>query len=572
MSLDSEIKSRELALGSLNPQQLTSRLRRGGGGLLDALATQKILSQKEAFKRDFAMQMENSPKTIAQKNEEKLMADAMPSQTDVVQGLAGVLRNKQKRQNANAKTLAGIDPRKLKALVKRGIPGAPVPRVQKAAQGGIVGFNEGMTVPNIDTTNDPTFLREKKGLPYSPYFGVANISLLPGMVGPSANDVADIQSEFVAEFGTKAYEYLKNNPAEAIALGVTAIPGVGLAFKLGKGAVDLIGKFVSGGAKLLKNYPKTSAVAGAAGAFAGQDAINPLLEDPVKTMKSAGEFALDVGKGITTLPKTAYEGTRDLLGIESPGLFTPSANPASKTSPGDTTTTDAPTQEYYGPPGFQNIIEPQTVTEKKSVPEVTGDETPAQRREKEAIVDSRLDDLTSKLARYATGKGGPGSYAMASKAEDKFVFDQKLKLQSMRFKEMELRARFELNNIRRDQLTQNFFLSQVDTLNKNILSGIEAYQKSPYYQMESLKLSPLYTALQKELGKKKPDQNEIDKIQNEINAVEKSLKVGRDEIIGGFVAEKKALMDKFKDLYPGATPYTETKDDFNLEDKRTLGR
>ena len=161
---------------------------------------------------------------------------------------------------------------------------------------------------------------------------------------------------------------------------------------------------------------------------------------------------------------------------------------------------------------------------------------------------------------------------MASKAEDKFVFDQKLKLQSMRFKEMELRARFELNNIRRDQLTQNFFLSQVDTLNKNILSGIEAYQKSPYYQMESFKLSPLYTALQQEMGKKKPKQAEIDRIQNEINAIEKSLKVGRDEIIGGLVAEKKALMDKFKDLYPGATPYTETKKDFNLKDKRTLGR
>ena len=75
MSLDSEIKSRELALGSLNPQQLTSRLRRGGIGLLDALATQKILSQKEAYKRDMAMQIENSPKTIAQKNEEKLLAD-----------------------------------------------------------------------------------------------------------------------------------------------------------------------------------------------------------------------------------------------------------------------------------------------------------------------------------------------------------------------------------------------------------------------------------------------------------------------------------------------------------------
>ncbi len=69
MSLDSEIDSRKLALSGLNPQQLTDRLKRSGG-LLDALATQKLLSEKEAYKRDLAMQMEQSPKTIAQKNEE----------------------------------------------------------------------------------------------------------------------------------------------------------------------------------------------------------------------------------------------------------------------------------------------------------------------------------------------------------------------------------------------------------------------------------------------------------------------------------------------------------------------
>ena len=187
------------------------------------------------------MQMEQSPKTIAQKNEELLKQQ---SQMDVAQGVAGVLQNKKRRSDANAKMLKGIDPRKLKAMTKRpmGLPYG-VPRVQKAAQGGIVGFSEGMGVNLMPGPGEETFAQ---GLGSSP------------------------EGEFIAEVGTKAFEYLKNNPAEAVALGVTAIPGVGLAFKLGKGAFN-IGKFLVGqGAKFVRNRPFTSAVIGGTGAFRGK--------------------------------------------------------------------------------------------------------------------------------------------------------------------------------------------------------------------------------------------------------------------------------------------------------------
>ena len=97
MSLDSEIDSRKLALSGLNPQQLTDRLKRSGG-LLDALATQKLLYEKEAYKRDLAMQMEQSPKTIAQKNEEKL---TQRSQVDVAKGISEVLQNRKRRRLDN---------------------------------------------------------------------------------------------------------------------------------------------------------------------------------------------------------------------------------------------------------------------------------------------------------------------------------------------------------------------------------------------------------------------------------------------------------------------------------------
>ena len=159
MNIDQEIDRKKLAMSGMPPDQVQRRLR-GAGGLLDALAAQKLLSEKEAYKRDFAMQMEQRPQTIAEKNEERLK---QLSQTDVAQGVAGVLQNRKKRQDANTKMLAGMDPRKLKAMTKRpmGILNAPVPRVQKAAQGGIVGFqagNEVMGLSGMDRTgfSDPT--------------------------------------------------------------------------------------------------------------------------------------------------------------------------------------------------------------------------------------------------------------------------------------------------------------------------------------------------------------------------------------------------------------------------------
>ena len=385
MSLDQEIDSRKLALSGLNSLQLADRLKRSGE-LLDALATQKLISEKEAYKRDLAMQMEQSPKTIAQKNEELLKQQ---SQMDVAKGVAGVLQNRKKRSDANAKMLAGMDPRKLKAMSKRGIPGAPVQQRMNLAQGGIIGFNEGLSVPDIDTTNDPAFLREKKGLPYSPSFGGANISLLPTMAGPSSNEVADIQDNIVAEVGTEAYEYLKNNPAEAVALGVTAIPGIGLTFAVGSKTAQLGQFLLSRGARFIKNRPFTSAIVGGTGAFLGQDAINEMVEN-LPTFPEAMTNIKEGAKGIAALPKKAYEGAREFMGIESPGLFTPDATPASMPQV-DTTTTDAapavapdaaPTAVAKDPTELFAQIDPKgertkekTKEKRPTIPKVTGDES-----------------------------------------------------------------------------------------------------------------------------------------------------------------------------------------------------
>ena len=600
MSIDQEIDSRKLALSGLNSQQLANRLKQSGG-LLDALATQKLLSEKEAYKRDLAMQMENSPKTIAQKNEEKL---TQQSQRDIAEGVAGVLQNRKRRSDANAKMLAGIDPRKLKAMTKRpmGLPSAPVPQVQKAAQGGIVGFSEGLSVPDIDTTNDPAFLREKKGLPYSPYLGGANISLLPGMAGPSANDVADIQSELVAEFGTEAYEYLKNNPAEAIALGVTAIPGVGLAFKLGKGAVD-IGKFlVSSGAKFIKNRPLTSAVVGGTGAFVGQDAINEMVEN-LPTFPEAMTNIKEGAKGIAALPKKAYEGAREFMGIESPGLFTPDADPASMPQVDTTTTDAAPDAAPESVRDAQRMMDINEIPvaedrmpleerlkeidkgkeKRPTIPKVTGDESRSELNQKDEQLNSGLSRLASILSTYArSDPRKPGGFTAAVDEYDQKLLDEKRKAQAMRLKERELEISSRLADIRASGIESQFLLNRLKELDSNILSARETVYEGSEATLMGLK-NQLTTLLNEKesflggltsgvIGRSEEKINaDIEKVRGNIAAEKRLMEIAVNEMAGDFIAERNALKKKYTNIYENYTG-GDSKEDFNLKDQRTVGQ
>ncbi len=242
---------------------------------------------------------------------------------DVAKGISEVLQNRKRKSDANAKMLAGIDPRKLKAMTKRpmGLPSAPVPQVQKAAQGGIVGFqagNEVMGLSGMDRTGfgDPTVRMPDNSL-----------SEVPEMTEPGG---------VIVDTTSDVGRWIMSNPVEAGVLAITAHPAMKVgqaAFKLSRGALNTIKNIIA-------RNPRKTLGAGAVGAFAGQDVVNPALQNLPETMKSAGEKAMDIGKGIATLPKKAYEGARNLLGIESPGLFTPDAAPASMPQV-DTTTTDA---------------------------------------------------------------------------------------------------------------------------------------------------------------------------------------------------------------------------------------
>ena len=68
-----------------------------------------------------------------------------------------------------------------------------------------------------------------------------------------------------------------------------------------------------------------------------------------------------------------------------------------------------------------------------------------------------------------------------------------------------------------------------------------------------------------------PDEEKIQDIKDEIVYERKLLKAGENELVGNFLAEKEALGKKYAEIYTGGYA-DETKDDFNLEDQRTLGQ
>ena len=544
MSLDSEIDSRKLALSGLNSQQLADRLRRSGG-LLDALATQKLLSEKEAYKRDLAMQMEQSPKTIAQKNEELLKQQ---SQMDVAQGVAGVLQNRKRRSDANAKMLASIDPRRLKAMTKKGIPGAPVPRVQKAAQGGIVGFQEGMGVNLLPTVADS---------------GETFVDAL----GKDEDSMAAIN---------KVIDYVKENPVEATILaGSTAFLGPtgaavsttakGLAATLGKSFKPLLNSIIRGVTKpkklpsgrlsSVKRSPSlTQAVtkglpAAAVAGVAAKEFGPPILEG----IQSLGSKA-----GLPFFPKEPEMGQVD-------------ASPAVAPTVEDRMSLEEAQER------FERIDAPEK-KKKSKIPKVNGDESPNELNQKEEVINSNLDELAIRLSKFArSDPRKPGGYTAASVQRDQEILAEKQKAQALRMKQMELDIRADLNNIRREQLTQNYFTTRLASLDKSIIDAMELFRDSPLYMNATNKIAILTQKLEEEQNKSGifgfggPDEEKIQDIKDDIKEQRDILKIGEAELTGGFIAEREALSNKYTELYTNFTG-DDRKEDFNLKDQRTVGQ
>jgi hypothetical protein len=118
--------------------------------LLDVLASQKLIKEKQDAKTAMMANAAPNAGTIAQQQDAMLKQQAVADlqrEVDVAKqvGMGNAMMNarNQRMRKAALKNLTGAKPTRM----TRGIVGAPVPKTMKAAQGGIVGFQSGALVP-----------------------------------------------------------------------------------------------------------------------------------------------------------------------------------------------------------------------------------------------------------------------------------------------------------------------------------------------------------------------------------------------------------------------------------------
>jgi hypothetical protein len=471
--------------------------------------------------------------------------------------------------------LAGIDPRKLKAMTKRpmGLPSAPVPRVQKAAQGGIVGFQEGM-----------------------------GVNLLP-MVADSGETFVDAlgKDEDSMAAINKVVDYVKENPVEAsILAGSTAFLGPtgtavsttakALAATLGKSFKPLLNtilkgvtkpkKLPSGRLSSVKRSPSlTQAVtkglpAAAVAGVAAKEFGPPILEG----IQSLGSKA-----GLPFFPKEPEIGQVDASPAVAPTVEPESMRDAQRMMD----INEIPVAEdRMSLEEAQERFERIDASEKKerpTIPKVTGDESRSELNQKDEQLNSGLSRLASILSRYArSDPRKPGGFTAAVDEYDQKLLDEKRKAQAMRLKERELEISSRLADIRASGIQSQFLLNRLKELDSNILSARETIREGSAATL--LGLESQLTSLLKEKetfiggltggafgsrSKEKIDAD-IETVRKDIAYQKDLMEIAVNEMAGDFIAERNQLNKYLKEYenYTGG----DTKEDFNLKDQRTVGQ
>lgn len=140
MGIDSLVEAKKNMYAN-NPEGLQKKAQLSGA-LLDALAMQKLVAEKQSAKNQLAMAMQNNPKTIVEQNEETAKKNSL---SEVMQGVSGVLGQQENQRQQNL-AQAGQPQQPQSA----GIAGQPKPNMQGFAKGGIVGYAQGRGVESPD--------------------------------------------------------------------------------------------------------------------------------------------------------------------------------------------------------------------------------------------------------------------------------------------------------------------------------------------------------------------------------------------------------------------------------------
>ena len=131
-----------------NPQALQKRYSQNQE-LMDLLAMQKLKTEKETAARDMQLKAEQTPSTIAEQYEQQLVG---MNKNEMAQQTAGIMGERQKKAQQKQQAM-GIPPQQaqqrppMPQAASQGIASQPRPNLQGMAEGGIIGYKGGGSVP-----------------------------------------------------------------------------------------------------------------------------------------------------------------------------------------------------------------------------------------------------------------------------------------------------------------------------------------------------------------------------------------------------------------------------------------
>jgi hypothetical protein len=278
-SIDRDISRRERMLAGDSAGEL-QRKAALSKGLVELLATQMALTKRQSAENQVNMLMGANPDSIKAQKESELVGQSL---ADITRQTAGILGQRKRTMNQNMQAMAKLDPRMLKALSsrRRGIAAAPVPKVQTAAQGGIVGYSNGNEVQNTNVM--PRVTPSTYGEDFSAFMDYVKNMGIP----LTESNVGDLFESYKQSF--------KEAPISTAASTALLYPGARLGLGILKGARKLL-------PKKAPTLTGTTTAVGSAGllglGMSGDDStVPPGTADAAKqAVQTAVDFAPDAGK------------------------------------------------------------------------------------------------------------------------------------------------------------------------------------------------------------------------------------------------------------------------------------
>ena len=210
MGIDSLVEAKKNMYAN-NPEGLQKKAQLSGA-LLDALAMQKLVAEKQSAKNQLAMAMQNNPKTIVEQNEETAKKNSL---SEVMEGVSGVLGQQENERQQN---LAQAGQPQQPQPQSAGIAGQPKPNMQGFARGGIVGYAQGRKVAN------PLGVPYDELTPFQKLFSSRKPEAAPGSeeikkrkedaINPLSNEEARLIKEYGIDprvFNKKSFERMEES-------------------------------------------------------------------------------------------------------------------------------------------------------------------------------------------------------------------------------------------------------------------------------------------------------------------------------------------------------------------------